>query len=332
MDNLIIENSYDQLAQMEFACRKLCIVTDSNVAPLYLDAVKQVLGNVPVFKFKAGEPSKHIGTVSEIYKFFLANKLDRRSVVVALGGGVVGDLAGFAAATYMRGIDVVQLPTTLLAQVDAGLGGKTGFDFEGVKNLIGAFHQPKLVYINLNTLNTLPEEEFVSGLGEVVKHGYIGSGNKEYYKFLRDNSEKILKLQPDAMFKVVEGSCKIKMDVVRKDEKESGLREILNFGHCVGHAIESLSGYTMAHGKCVSVGMCAALYMSGIKDDLIQIFNLPTSIANYNPQDILDTMYKDKKTVNDTLRIVLLKKIGEAYTNDTITQDKILESLNGICK
>jgi len=316
--------------------RKICIVTDTNVAPLYLDAVKKVLDGPPAFIFKAGEAQKHMGTLQEMYKCFLTHKLDRHSVIVALGGGVAGDLAGFAAATFMRGIDFVQLPTSLLAQVDASVGGKTAIDFEGVKNLIGAFHQPKLVYINLATLSTLPRQEFVSGMGEVVKHGLIGDA--AYYQYLQDHRQTIQDLDPETMLQVVAGSCKIKEAVVSQDEKEAGLREILNFGHCVGHAVESLSNYTLPHGQCVAIGMCTVLRISwklghitqGEMEQaihLMKFFDLPTTAADYDPEKILSTMYQDKKTINDILRIVLLKKIGDAYTDGTVSTDDILESL-----
>ena len=310
--------------------RKICIVTDSNVASLYLDDVKKILGDVPSFVFPAGEINKNINTLQEIYKCFLANKMDRRSAVVALGGGVVGDLAGFAAATFMRGLDFVQLPTSLLAQVDAGVGGKTAVDFDGVKNLIGAFHQPKLVYINLSTLNTLPKEEFTSGMGEVVKHGLIGDA--DYYEYLHKHCGNIKNLEPESMKQVVAGSCKIKASVVAADEKETGPREVLNFGHCVGHAIESLSEYSIPHGCCVALGMCAALRLSHIDGaevkravKLMEAFGLPTSQADYKPEKIIETMYKDKKTIDDTLRVVLLKKIGEAYTDNTVSPRCIME-------
>lgn len=312
---------------------KICIITDSNVAPLYLQAVKETLKTDLSFVIEAGESNKNLDTLAGLYKYFLASRLDRQSILVALGGGVVGDIVGFAAATYMRGIDFIQLPTTLLAQVDASVGGKTAVDFEGVKNLIGAFHQPKMVYMNLATLTTLPQEEFISGMGEVVKHGLIGEAN--YYEYLFANREDIKNLQNEAMLQVVSGSCRIKAAVVAQDERESGPREVLNFGHCVGHAIESLSDYSLPHGQCVSIGMCAALKLSALPQgeidravNLMKYFDLPTSWAEYNSEEILATMYKDKKTLNDTLRIVLLKKTGEAVTDNTQSRKKILEILN----
>jgi len=332
-------NLFEAFKEASLLNRKLCIVTDSNVAPLYLDSVKKALGDVPAFIFEAGEAQKHMGTLQAMYSFFLASKLDRRSIIVALGGGVTGDLAGFAAATFMRGIDFVQLPTSLLAQVDASVGGKTAIDFDNVKNLVGAFHQPKLVYINLATLNTLLRQEYISGMGEIVKHGLIG--DNVYYQYLQDNHQAIQTLDPEVMLEVVAGSCRIKSAIVAQDEKESGLREILNFGHCVGHAVESLLGYALPHGQCIAIGMCVALQLSTAlghitsteRDQSISLmkdFELPVTLdANIElkPKIILSEMYKDKKTINDTLRLVLLKKIGDAYTDNTVSPKNILKAL-----
>lgn len=343
---IYFRHSYEGLGRIfneNFEGRKAFIVTDSNVAPLYLETVKKALPShdPPSYIFEAGEGSKHMGVISEMYKCFLANKLDRRSVIVALGGGVCGDMAGFAAATYMRGLDYIQLPTSLLAQVDSSVGGKTAVDFEGIKNLIGAFHQPRLVYINLATLDTLPRREFISGLGEVVKHGFISDSGDPYRNYLENNQGQILALDPAALLEVVAGSCRIKASVVAQDEKEKGLREILNFGHCVGHAVESLSDYTLPHGHCVAIGMCAAFYMSqkmgnitksAVKSavELIKAYGLPTTASEYTPKSILSFMYKDKKTINDTLRIVLLKEMGIAYTDDKLSKEYIMECLNEI--
>ena len=337
---IYFRHSYDSLAEAFQAeglfgyknMRKILVITDSNVAPLYLEIVREVLGGPPSFVFEAGEGNKNMVTLQKIYDCFLANKLDRRSVVVALGGGVTGDMAGYAAATYMRGLDYVQLPTSLLAQVDSAVGGKTAIDYRSVKNLVGSFHQPRLVYINVSTLKTLPGDEFISGMGEVVKHGLIGDG--DYYEYLSKNIRAIKNLEPEATLKVVSGSCRIKAGVVAQDEKEAGLRETLNFGHCVGHAIESLSDYTLAHGCCVAVGMCAALQLSQkignitkLEADrairLIETFNLPIKAEGYKADAVLSAMYKDKKTINDTLRLVLLKKIGEAYTDNAVPLDEI---------
>jgi len=343
---IYFRSSYDDLDMAfwnnGYEATKRCIVTDSNVAPLYLDKVQNIIRGVEPFIFEAGEARKHMGTLADMYSHFLANKLDRRkSVIVALGGGVTGDLAGFAAATYMRGIPYVQLPTSLLAQVDSSVGGKTAVDFEGVKNLVGAFYQPKFVYINTDTLHTLPQQEFISGLGEVVKHGLISS--TEYYRYISENRDAILALENSALMEVVAGSCRIKANVVEGDERESGPREVLNFGHCVGHAIESLSGYSLPHGHCVSIGMCAALYwsqkMGHITEaeraeacDLLRALGLPTTVTGteYTLEAILSFMHKDKKNLSDSLRLVRLKGIGQAYTDNTIPKEVVLEAVASV--
>ncbi|MCL1988449.1 MAG: 3-dehydroquinate synthase [Firmicutes bacterium] len=340
---IYFRHSFDDIcnafSEVDLLNRKSIIVTDSNVAPIYLQTLKKAINTENAFIFTAGESQKHLGTISDMYTAFLNSKLDRRSVVVALGGGVVGDMAGFAAATFMRGISYVQVPTSLLAQVDSSVGGKTAIDFANVKNLVGAFCQPKLVYVNLSTLKTLPKQEFTSGMGEAVKHGIIG--DKSYFDYLKNNVDDIKNLQPTALLQLVEGSCVTKSAVVAQDETEQGLREILNFGHCIGHAIESLSNYTLLHGCCVAIGMHAALFIShklgnisqANFDDslnLIKAYDLPTTVFGYKKADILSTMYKDKKTLNDTLRIVLLKKMGSAYTDSNISEATIISAIGAI--
>jgi len=343
---IYFRSSYDDLQEAFWnrglEATKRCIVTDSNVAPLYLDKVQNILRGVEPFIFEAGEARKHMGTLADMYSHFLANKLDRRkSVIVALGGGVTGDLAGFAAATYMRGIRYVQLPTSLLAQVDSSVGGKTAIDFEGVKNLVGAFYQPEFVYINTDTLHTLPQQEFISGLGEVVKHGLIAS--PDYYRYVSKNRNAILALEKSALMEIVAGSCRIKANVVESDERESGPREVLNFGHCVGHAIESLSGYSLPHGHCVAIGMSAALFWSQklghITEaeraealDLLTALGLPTTVSDteYTLEEILSFMQKDKKNQSDALRLVRLKGVGQAYTDNTIPHEVVLEAVASI--
>lgn len=323
--------------------RKVCLITDSQVAPLYLkkamDALAPVAGHLATLQFSAGEANKHLGTVTRFYDAFLANKLDRSSVVAALGGGVTGDMAGFAAATYMRGIPFVQIPTTLLAQVDAGVGGKTGVDHQGVKNLVGAFYQPRFVYMNLTTLQTLSEDDFRSGLGEVVKHGLIGE--ETYFRFILAHKQAIVARDADILREVVAGSCRIKASVVRRDEKEgaSGIRETLNLGHTFGHAIESLTGFTIPHGACVGIGLCAALFLScqlgyinkTLMEDteaLLTYFGLPVRVQGLKPEMIYNKMFEDKKTKNNTLRLVLLRGQGDAYTEEKVSQARLTEAIN----
>ncbi len=325
--------------------RSVCIITDTNVEPLYADEITALLEGhftrISRYAFKAGENSKNLSTISEFYKFFIDNHLDRKSVLIALGGGVTGDMCGFAAATYMRGISFVQLPTTLLAQVDSSVGGKTGVDFLGNKNMVGAFYQPDFVYINTSTLNTLPYREVAAGLAEAVKHGYIQ--DKSYLDFFLDNREKIKALDSDALAEVVYGSCRIKSDVVSKDEKETGLREILNFGHTFGHSIETLSDFNMLHGECVAVGMLAALCFSHNRGtvapediqrcrELLEYFELPIGIHDFDISAIYAQMFNDKKTKNGVISIVALRSIGDAYSDKTAGEDEIKAALEYICK
>lgn len=340
---IYIENDFSGLGTAFTAagltgCR-VVIVTDSNVARLYLqqvmESLSEVCTSVSHTVFPAGEENKNLDTVRDFYQFFVEKELDRSSVVVALGGGVTGDMAGFAAATYLRGISYVQAPTTLLSQVDSSVGGKVGVDFAGNKNFVGAFYQPRLVYMNISTLSTLDASEISAGMGEVVKHGFIKS--EPYYRFVADNIDKIKALEPDVIAEMVYGSCKIKAEVVSLDEKESGLREILNFGHTFGHAVESMSDFSILHGHCVGHGMRAALYLSNKKGyistnelrkavGLLDNFGMPSGLPGYNPEQLLKQMRYDKKTRNGKLRLVLLDKMGSAYTNDEISDGDILEA------
>jgi 3-dehydroquinate synthase len=322
----------------ELTNRKCCIITDENVEELYLNEVqaqiKAVTSEQYIFVFKPGEAQKSLATISEIYDCFLKAKLDRRSFVIALGGGVAGDMAGFAAATFMRGIPFIQLPTSLLAQVDSSVGGKTGVDYKGHKNLIGAFHQPRFVYINLSTLRSLPKTEFNSGMGEVIKHGLIA--DISYANFLWENREAIQSLEFFAIRRVVEVSCRIKAEIVSQDEKESGLREILNFGHTFGHAIESLSDFKLLHGQCVCLGMCAALYIS-YKRGAISLNELDRakgliaffghSTHGFDAEEIYSQMLFDKKVKDGSINLVLLSRIGCAYTERSIGKAEILEAI-----
>lgn len=323
--------------------RKLCIITDSSVRGIYLENIKNILSEkfakVLHCVFEAGENSKNINTIEYFYKFLVDNNFDRKSVVIALGGGVTGDMAGFAAATFMRGIKFVQIPTTLLAQVDSSVGGKVGIDFMGNKNMVGAFYQPDFVYINSSTLNTLPQTEFSAGMAEAIKHGYII--DKSYLEMIADNREQIKNLNSQLLQKVIFGSCKCKADVVSKDEKENGLREILNFGHTFGHAVESLSDFKMLHGECVAVGMTAALFLCFkrnciSKDDLnyaerlFKFFNLPTRIKNFDSKEIFRQMLHDKKNKNNVINLILLSEIGNAYTEHSVSDNEIISAIEYI--
>ena len=244
--------------------QKICIVTDSNVAPLYARDVQDLLekefDTVILHTFEAGEHNKNLETVNSLYQTLIEQHFDRQDLLVALGGGVVGDLTGFAAATYLRGIDFIQVPTSLLSEVDSSIGGKTGVDFMQYKNMVGAFYQPKLVYMNLNVLKTLPKDQLISGFGEILKHGLIR--NYDYFLWMNEHEKEILALDYNTLEEMVYQSCLIKRDVVERDPKEKGERALLNFGHTIGHAVEKLSDFGLSHGVCVGLGMVAASYIS----------------------------------------------------------------------
>ncbi len=265
--------------------------------------------------------------------------LDRNSLILALGGGVTGDMAGFAAATYMRGIPFVQIPTTLLSQVDSSVGGKVGVDFLQNKNMIGAFYQPVFVYINLDTLKTLPKEQLSSGVGEVIKHGLIL--DKSYFDFVESSSELFFKLDLGVLERIIRRSCELKGSVVSQDEKEAGLREILNFGHTLGHAIETLFDFKLFHGQCVSIGMVGASYLSYINgfiskellrriENTLVSYDLPIRLDGLDKEDIYNQMLLDKKTKNNVINFVLLSSIGKAVRISNITKEQIFSAISYI--
>ena len=232
------------------------------------------------------EKNKNLNTVSALYQALIQNGLDRKSLLVALGGGVVGDLTGFGAATYLRGIDFIQVPTTLLAQVDSSVGGKTGVDFQQYKNMVGAFHQPRLVYMNLSTLSSLPAEQFACGMGEILKTGLICDG--DFFRYVCCEQKGIKKLDMEQIARMVRRCCEIKAGVVERDPKEQGERALLNLGHTVGHSVEKLKNFTLLHGQCVGVGLVAAAYLChetrtsdqrGISGNLPGMFGLRSSGA-----------------------------------------------------
>lgn len=353
--DILIRDSFKELAKSidsmnEMKYGRACVVTDSHVAPLYRQEVQHLLQGhfsvVTSFVFPAGEQSKNLETVQDLYEQLIRDHFDRGDLLVALGGGVVGDLCGFAAATYLRGIDFVQVPTTLLAQVDSSVGGKTGVDFRGYKNMVGAFKMPCLVYMNVSALSSLPEEQFISGMGEVVKHGLIRSA--EYYHWLQKNHDQIMQRDPETLEEMVAVSAKIKRDTVEKDPKEHGIRSHLNFGHTIGHAVEKLSDFRLFHGQCVGLGMVSALELSVRQGyisqqdadeaiDTIASFGLPTSIqmADYpgmTPENVLSTTKSDKKMSHGKVKFVVLKAIGEADTYMDFTDEDLLWAIGQILK
>lgn len=325
--------------------RKICIVTDSHVEPLYAskisEALRQDFPNLFLHTFEAGEQNKNVDTVNKLYETLILNHFDRQDVLIALGGGVVGDLTGFTAATYLRGIDFIQVPTTLLSQVDSSIGGKTGVDFMQYKNMVGAFYQPKLVYMNLSTLSSLPEKQIVSGMGEILKHGLIKDAS--YFFWMKEHEKEIRDLQTDVLEEMIFRSCNIKREVVERDPKEKGERALLNFGHTIGHAIEKLSDFKLYHGECVGLGMVAASYLSMkmgniSEDDFTMIkdtlnhFGFATEITGYHPKEVLAASKSDKKMVGNKVKFILLQEIGDAYIYRDLSDEQILEGISCICK
>ena len=332
-----------ELKQLDAENRKICIITDSHVASLYgedvLYSIKEHCKKGVLFSFEAGEEHKTLETVKEIYRFLINEKFDRKDLLIALGGGVVGDITGFAAATYLRGIDFIQIPTTLLAQADSSIGGKTGVDFDGFKNMVGAFYMPKLVYMNVSTLKTLDDRQFYSGFAEVMKHGLIK--DSLFYEWLLENMYEICDRELDTMLEMVERSCKIKKLVVENDPVEKGDRALLNFGHTIGHAIEKYKNFSLTHGECVALGSIAAAFISWKHNwlsmeeyyeirDMFVPFNLPISIEDIDPQEILKLTKSDKKVEGDNIKFILLKKAGKAVIDKMVTDEDILNAISEI--
>ena len=341
------QNGFDALAQrmseLECAERRIAVITDSNVEKLYLKEVTEALRpacrSISSYVIPAGEQNKNLDEIRKIYVHLIEHGLDRNDILVALGGGVVGDMTGFAAATYLRGIRFVQIPTTLLSQVDSSIGGKTGVDFDSYKNMVGAFHQPSMVYLNISTLKTLDDTQFASGMGEVLKHGLIKDA--AYYEWCLDHMSEIEERDTDTLLEMVIRSIHIKRIVVEKDPFEKGDRALLNFGHTAGHAIEKLKNFELAHGECVTLGIIAASYISwkrGYIDemtfyeirDMFVGFDLPISFDSLSVDDILEAMRKDKKMDKGHLRYILLRKLGSAYIDQTVEDSEIREALEFI--
>ncbi len=345
--NILLKPDFKELAgaveDLDMRDRRFMILTDSNVAGYYLEAVKQVL--IPIARsveyviIPAGEASKNLDTVSLCYERLIQCGFDRKDVLVALGGGVAGDLTGFVAATYLRGIRFIQVPTSLLAMVDSSIGGKTGVDFKAYKNMVGAFHQPKLVYMNLSTLLSLPEPEFYSGMGEIIKHGLIK--DSAYYRWLKDRRETIRSRSYETLREMIYQSCFIKKEVVERDPKELGERALLNFGHTIGHSVEKLKDLSLLHGECVCIGMAAASYLSYKRgnitkqeyEDILEIimqFKEPVSVGGLSADEIYQVTRLDKKMDSDKIRFILLQEIGNAVIDPSVTKEEMLEAIHSI--
>lgn len=332
-----------EVASFVSAQKKVCIVTDTHVKPLFAEELEAVLtplcAKVCVYAIPAGEENKTLDSVKNIYEFLIKEGFGRKDVLIALGGGVVGDMTGYVAATYLRGVDYIQIPTTLLSQNDSSIGGKTGVDFDGYKNMVGAFKMPKLVYMNLEVLKTLDDRQFFSGFAEVMKHGLIK--DQKFYIWLIENMYEICERDLDVLEEMVLRSCTIKKMVVEKDPTEQGERALLNFGHTIGHAIEKAKNFSLTHGECISLGMVAAAYISWKREkigmetyyeirDMFVPFYLPISIDDIDPQEVLRLTKSDKKAEAGTIKFILLNRIGQAVIDNTVTDEEILAAVREI--
>ena len=310
---------------------------------LGLNEVKELLApcckTVISFVFPAGEEHKNLDTVRDLYETLILNHFDRNDMLAALGGGVVGDLCGFAAATYLRGVAFMQIPTTLLSQVDSSIGGKTGVDFDAYKNMVGAFHMPKLVFTNINTLQTLPDNQFSAGMGEVIKHGLIKDA--AYYEWLLENAADIWARKPEALRKTVTWSNEIKRAVVEKDPTEKGDRMLLNFGHTLGHAIEKLKNFELLHGECVALGALAAMKLSENRGmikpeetnrfkEALGEFHIGTQVSGLEKDAIVAASKNDKKMDSGIIKFILIHSIGDAYVDRTVTEDEMKQALDQV--
>ena len=322
--------------------KSVLIVTNTTVAPLYLDAIKAAFESGEIrcdeIILDDGEAHKTLATMERVLDRLLQQRHDRRTTVIALGGGVIGDIAGFAASIYQRGVNFVQIPTTLLAQVDSSVGGKTGVNHALGKNMIGAFHQPRCVIADMATLSTLPERELAAGLAEVIKYGLIHDA--EFFAWLEENIDTLIRQDRAALARAVLISCQIKARVVELDEREGGLRAILNLGHTFGHAIETKQGYgNWLHGEAVAAGMMMAIDLSirqGWVDEsvrarslqLLERANLPVRPPrDMTAEQFLDLMAIDKKTIDGNITLILLRALGEAVISTDYERDKLLKTL-----
>ena len=331
-----------ELYRPHISGRQVMIVTNTTVAPLYLEAVRTALADYQVMSVELpdGEAYKSLDTLERIVDALLRHRFDRGCTLIALGGGVVGDMTGFAAACYQRGVNFIQVPTTLLAQVDSSVGGKTGVNHPLGKNMIGAFHQPRCVIADTDTLSTLEDRELAAGLAEVIKYGLID--DPEFFAWLEAHMDDLLRRKPEALAYAIERSCADKAAIVAADERESGQRALLNLGHTFGHAIETGMGYgEWLHGEAVAAGMCMAARMSrhlGWLDEpseqriqaLIGRAGLPQlPPASMTPGQFRELMSVDKKVAAGRLRLVLLKAIGEAVIVDQWDEAGLQATLSG---
>jgi len=329
-----------EFLRQHIQARQVMIVSNETVAPLYLQAVQDLLSGFEVQHviLPDGEQYKNLDILNTIYTGLLNHNCNRSVTLIALGGGVVGDMTGFAAASYQRGVNFIQIPTTLLSQVDSSVGGKTGVNHFLGKNMIGAFHQPQCVLADTSTLNTLDDKQLSAGIAEVIKYGLLG--DNIFFKWLEDNMTSLLSREPESLAYIIERSCQNKADIVAADEKESGQRALLNLGHTFGHAIETAAGYgKWLHGEAIAVGMVMAVDLSHrlgsvTPNDLertialIKKANLPTRPpSNMTPQQFIELMQRDKKALDGKIRLILLESLGEAIISDNYDRLSLNQTL-----
>ncbi len=341
--NHLEEQIKNFIATAKFSRRAL-IVTDKNVGAAFGAKFEKLLRaeglETVTVTVASGEISKALAVANDIYTAAIEHKLDRKSPIFALGGGVVGDLAGFVAATFLRGVPFVQIPTTLLAQVDSSVGGKVAVNHALGKNLIGAFYQPRAVFTDLDFLKTLPPREIASGLGEIVKYGVIADA--DFFCYLEDHVDQILALEKNAIEHIIARSCEIKADVVSKDEKEGGLRRILNFGHTIGHALEEETDYQgYRHGEAVAIGMIGAAYIAQALElidqsvveriqRLIDRFGMISRARDVDVDGVFDATFRDKKTVDGKINWVLPEAIGKVRIGRGVPEEIVKGALKKI--
>ncbi len=325
--------------------RQVMIVTNKTIAPLYLNKLTSILDgfNVQSVILPDGEEFKKLETLNKVFDALLEAKFDRTSTLIALGGGVIGDITGFAAASYQRGVGFIQVPTTLLSQVDSSVGGKTGINHELGKNMIGAFYQPKAVIIDVNTLDTLSNQEFSAGMAEVIKYGLLG--NADFLSMLEANIESIMARKKDLIIEVIFNCCQDKARIVELDEFEKGKRALLNLGHTFGHGIENAFGYgNYLHGEAVSIGMVMAAKLSKDEGNLsheetlrvesiLSKADLPISInKTIDSETLITAMSLDKKSIDGKIRLVLLKSLGDSYLTDSYSNENFMKVVNSFCQ
>ena len=325
--------------------RQVMIVTNKTIAPLYLDKLISILDgfNVQSVILPDGEEFKTLETLNKVFDALLEAKFDRTSTLIALGGGVIGDITGFAAASYQRGVGFIQVPTTLLSQVDSSVGGKTGINHELGKNMIGAFYQPKAVIIDVNTLDTLSNQEFSAGMAEVIKYGLLG--NADFLSMLEANIELIMARKKDLIIEVIFNCCQDKARIVELDEFEKGKRALLNLGHTFGHGIENAFGYgNYLHGEAVSIGMVMAAKLSKDEGNLsheetlrvesiLSKADLPISInKTIDSETLITAMSLDKKSIDGKIRLVLLKSLGDSYLTDSYSNENFMKVVDNFCQ